>query len=498
MDQKSIFQKSPPIKDLVQSSYPTTLHVVEPLSELVSFSGADEVHHIMETTVYSTSTVLNIYLLYLITYHSTFGIKLYKYLLTVDAGLDLIFGFIVLLSQPGVINVSFEGHIHENVSYVGQIKGQVSRRARIWACDTPIASSRRDKTIGTGLTGYIGITQYTGKSWIWGVVAFSCDGYFVMKLNGFVAGFSPCWDSFFAIIHVFFLYANVMWIPVQFVYRYLLLCKDNVRSLKTNVLIASFTIFYLLLCLVIIVIMCEVREEYQTVGKHIIEKNGWPMRSDQRPTYVVGSFIKEWRMITFLSLNFITSSFSIVTVIWCEKNISKYFREMGNPTNNTTRRMHTEFHRALLAMRCLELWRPHVADALFKGKRTLVWIGLALTHFTAVFSFGTPIVYNSLFGTMLLNPHAGYSEDKEEKSLIQALVICSCGAISDAYWFIIFLGPSPPQAAIFMGMYTTWILHEFNPSLPDRERRQTKKITRQQTGRLSSSPFKLLDANWLV
>ncbi|KAI1694941.1 serpentine type 7TM GPCR chemoreceptor str domain-containing protein [Ditylenchus destructor] len=176
----------------------------------------------METTVYSTSTVLNIYLLYLITYHSTFGIKLYKYLLTVDAGLDLIFGFIVLLSQP---------------------------------------------------------------------VAFTCDGYFVMKLNGFVAGFSPGWDSFFAIIYVFFLYANVMWIPVQFVYRYLLLCKDSIHSLKTNVLIASFTIFYSLFCLYVFVAMCEVREEYQTVGKHIIEKNGWPMRSDQRPTYVVGSFI---------------------------------------------------------------------------------------------------------------------------------------------------------------------------------------------------------------
>ncbi|KAI1694942.1 serpentine type 7TM GPCR chemoreceptor str domain-containing protein [Ditylenchus destructor] len=184
--------------------------------------GVDDVHHIMETTVYSTSTVLNIYLLYLITYHSTFGIKLYKYLLTVDAGLDLIFGFIVLLSQP---------------------------------------------------------------------VGFSCDGYFVMKLNGFVAGFSPGWDSFFGILYLFFLNANVMWIPVQFVYRYLLLCKDSIHSLKTNVLIATFTIFYSLLCLVIIVIMCEVREEYQTVGKQIIEKNGWPMRSDQRPTYVVGSFI---------------------------------------------------------------------------------------------------------------------------------------------------------------------------------------------------------------
>ncbi|KAI1692611.1 serpentine type 7TM GPCR chemoreceptor str domain-containing protein [Ditylenchus destructor] len=245
--------------------------------------GVDDVHHIMETTVYSTSTVLNIYLLYLITYHSTFGIKLYKYLLTVDAGLDLIFGFIVLLSQP---------------------------------------------------------------------VAFTCDGYFVMKLNGFVAGFSPASDTFFATIYVFFLHSNILWIPVQFFYRYLLLCKDSARSLKANILIAAFTILYSLFCLVIFVAMCEVREEYQTVGKHIIEKNGWPMRSDGRPTYVVGSFITEWRMMAYLSIWLTTSSFSIVTVVWCEKNITKYFREMGNLSNNNnnTQRMHSEFHRALLAM----------------------------------------------------------------------------------------------------------------------------------------------------
>ncbi|KAI1696882.1 serpentine type 7TM GPCR chemoreceptor str domain-containing protein [Ditylenchus destructor] len=176
----------------------------------------------METTVYSTSLILNSYLLYLITYHSTFGIKLYKYLLTTDAALDLIFGFIVLLSQP---------------------------------------------------------------------VAFTCDGYYVMKLNGIVAGFSPGLDAFFATAYVFFLHSNILWIPVQFFYRYLLLCRDNTRSLKANVLIATFTMLYSLFCLLIFVAMCEVREEYQSVGKRIMEKNGWPMHSDGRHSYVVGSYI---------------------------------------------------------------------------------------------------------------------------------------------------------------------------------------------------------------
>ncbi|KAH7710287.1 SRT-29 protein [Aphelenchoides avenae] len=165
----------------------------------------------------------------------------------------------------------------------------------------------------------------------------------------------------------------------------------------------------------------------------------------------------------------------------------------------------TETGVVLAFYRCLELWRPFVADALFKGKRTFVWIGLGLLHFCAVVAFGTPIVYNPIVGTMLLNPHFGYVDDAEgafynwhhkyynmgllfvllalyacfvylivskrrmgigggsaemqaaqRRTFIQAMLISSCGAVSDAYWAIVFLGPSPPQVLIFIGMYT-WI-----------------------------------------
>ncbi|KAI1699161.1 serpentine type 7TM GPCR chemoreceptor str domain-containing protein [Ditylenchus destructor] len=264
--------------------------------------GVDDVHHIMETTVYSISTILNTYLLYLITYHSTFGVKLYKYLLTIDAALDLILGFIVLLSQP---------------------------------------------------------------------VAFACDGYYVMKLNGIVAGFSPGLDCFFLTAYTFFLHSNILWIPVQFFYRYLLLCRDNILSLKTNILIATFTTLYSLFCLLILVAMDEVREEYQTIGKHIIEKNDWPMHNGGRPTYVIGSYITEWRMLAYLTIWLITTSLSIGTVVWCEKHILKYFRELGNHTNVTTHRMHKEFHRALLAM----------------AISPLIAITIPVYYFLTVFSF---------------------------------------------------------------------------------------------------------------
>ncbi|KAI1696657.1 serpentine type 7TM GPCR chemoreceptor srt domain-containing protein [Ditylenchus destructor] len=124
----------------------------------------------------------------------------------------------------------------------------------------------------------------------------------------------------------------------------------------------------------------------------------------------------------------------------------------------------TESSAILAFYRCLELWRPFVADSLFKGKRTLLWISLSLCHFTVVLFFGMPAVYSSIVGAFVLNPHVGYVEDAEGKSLIQALIICTCGAISDAYWVVVMLGPTPPQIVIFIGMYT-WIFSHGVPGI---------------------------------
>ncbi|KAI1701608.1 serpentine type 7TM GPCR chemoreceptor srd domain-containing protein [Ditylenchus destructor] len=235
----------------------------------------------METSVYSASTVLNCFLLYLIKNYSTFGIKTYQILLYIDASLDLILGVIVLLSQP---------------------------------------------------------------------IALTCEGYFVMANNGFISGISPAMDGFLLTMFTFFLHSNILWVPVQFVYRYRLLCKDDINSRKSNLLIAGVSIGWSIWALIVLVAMCDVREEYQTIGRHILDLNGWPKRKDGKPALVVGSYITEWRMLTYLSLWVCTCTASIVIVIWCEKKISKHFKNLGSPMHSTTQRMHTEFHRALLAM----------------------------------------------------------------------------------------------------------------------------------------------------
>lgn len=64
------------------------------------FKEMEEVHHIVETTVNILSILLNCYLLYLIKYYSTFKIKLYQYMLSIDAMLDLCLGVSAIVAQP--------------------------------------------------------------------------------------------------------------------------------------------------------------------------------------------------------------------------------------------------------------------------------------------------------------------------------------------------------------------------------------------------------------
>ncbi|KAI1703859.1 serpentine type 7TM GPCR chemoreceptor srd domain-containing protein [Ditylenchus destructor] len=96
--------------------------------------------------------------------------------------------------------------------------------------------------------------------------------------------------------------------------------------------------------------MSEIHEEFQPTGQHVFDLNSWPARNDGKHLLIAGAYFTEWSVISYLSLWIITCSVSIVTVIWCEKKITNHFSRLGGPIHVATQRMHTEFHRALLAM----------------------------------------------------------------------------------------------------------------------------------------------------
>ncbi|KAI1704805.1 serpentine type 7TM GPCR chemoreceptor srd domain-containing protein [Ditylenchus destructor] len=239
----------------------------------------NQVHHITETFVNGLSILFNCSLLYLIKYHSTFGIKVYRLLLTVDALLDLCLGIVVLLGQP------------------------------------------------IGMTG---------------------GGITIIISNGFFSGRSATLDSILITTWSFILHTNVLWIPVQFVYRYRLLCK-NEHSIKATCSIVAIATIYSAVALFVIVSFCEVREEFQSDGQLVINLNNW-VQPDDTKIFFTGAPIRDWRMIAWLLLWTTTCAGSIVIVIWCEMKIMSNFNQFGKAISVATRRMHKEFNRALLAM----------------------------------------------------------------------------------------------------------------------------------------------------
>ncbi|KAI1703019.1 serpentine type 7TM GPCR chemoreceptor srd domain-containing protein [Ditylenchus destructor] len=234
----------------------------------------DQAHHITETVQHSFALFFNIVLLYLIKSYSTFGVKLYKYLLTIDALLDLSLA----------------------------------------------------------------------------ALALGGDGYLILTLNGFFAGHSPALDSLLYTMFLFIMHTNILWIPVQFIYRYRLLCKDDSQSIRINVLIVVATAAYSLLALFIIAWVCEYREELQPFGQNVFRLNKWPQHKNGRHQFVFGCLVTEIRGIPYMILWAITATASIFIVVWCERKIARHFRQLGRPTHDTTQKMHKEFHRALLAM----------------------------------------------------------------------------------------------------------------------------------------------------
>ncbi|KAI1700583.1 serpentine type 7TM GPCR chemoreceptor str domain-containing protein [Ditylenchus destructor] len=234
----------------------------------------------MEGTVNTLSILFNVYLLYLIKYHSTFGVKLYQYLLTIDASLDLVLSITAFIAKPVVL---------------------------------------------------------------------TADGYCTIMSTGFFAGRSASFDAFTVMVYLTILHTNIIWIPVQFVYRYLLLCKKNNNLTRSTIFVITVAVaqsavtIFLTVC-----VFGEAREEFQSIGHQVLELNSWP---NPGTVYVLGRHIDEWQLIVMLISWNMTCVGSIFIVAGCENKIAKNFDQLSqHSTHSGTQKMHKEFQRALLAM----------------------------------------------------------------------------------------------------------------------------------------------------
>ncbi|KAH7698829.1 hypothetical protein AAVH_34072, partial [Aphelenchoides avenae] len=89
--------------------------------------------------------------------------------------------------------------------------------------------------------------------------------------------------------------------------------------------------------------------DFQPKGLRILKMNNWPLDPGVEPT-VFGSYLTDVRLIAWEVLWFISSGGGAIVVVVCEVKIVRYFRVLGNAYHESTRQMHREFHRALMAM----------------------------------------------------------------------------------------------------------------------------------------------------
>ncbi|KAI1713020.1 serpentine type 7TM GPCR chemoreceptor srd domain-containing protein [Ditylenchus destructor] len=178
------------------------------------------------------------------------------------------------------------------------------------------------------------------------------DGYLIIASSGFFADKSRFFDSSILMIFFFVLHTNILWIPVQFVYRYRLLCKGRDGStVGTALVISTIAVLYSMFAAFVIWYMFVTPVDFQLVGVHrVLDPNFWPRSPDATYPFMFGSFITHSRTISWLLLWTTTCLSSIFIVIWCEKSIVKHFQQFGHLMNKNTQKMHKEFHRALLAM----------------------------------------------------------------------------------------------------------------------------------------------------
>ncbi|KAH7712874.1 hypothetical protein AAVH_19784 [Aphelenchoides avenae] len=77
--------------------------------------------------------------------------------------------------------------------------------------------------------------------------------------------------------------------------------------------------------------------------------NDWPFDAE-KPPKVFGAYLSDARLVAWEILWFISSGGGAIIVVTCELKIMNRLRSLGGGYHETTRQMHREFHRALMAM----------------------------------------------------------------------------------------------------------------------------------------------------
>ncbi|KAH7720901.1 CRE-STR-90 protein [Aphelenchoides avenae] len=102
--------------------------------------------------------------------------------------------------------------------------------------------------------------------------------------------------------------------------------------------------------------------DFHEHGIRVLELSRWPSNGADRILF--GSNIHEWRLRSWIPAWGVTSTVIIIAVAICEKQIMRYFK-LAKESHRNTRQMHSEFHRALMAMAIVPLVTSTVPTVYF-------------------------------------------------------------------------------------------------------------------------------------
>ncbi|KAH7712523.1 7TM GPCR protein [Aphelenchoides avenae] len=177
-------------------------------------------------------------------------------------------------------------------------------------------------------------------------ICFTGAGYKVFVSNGFFAGWSDGFDKWMLVAFFFLIFLNIMWVVIQFVYRYVYLCLRQNQSDKKEWILRTLAVICLVwatLGFLVIYLLCS-----SSVGHETLELNHWHANPK---ALVIGAHIDSWLLRAWIALWTFSCTSSIIAVAIFETKIKRHFNALRNTvSHDRTRQMHKDFHRALLAM----------------------------------------------------------------------------------------------------------------------------------------------------
>ncbi|KAH7711609.1 hypothetical protein AAVH_21077 [Aphelenchoides avenae] len=178
-------------------------------------------------------------------------------------------------------------------------------------------------------------------------VTITGGGYLIYISNGFFAGWSHDVDIFLIFAWLWVLHLNIMWIPIQFVYRYTFIClRENASKARLiNCITALVSLLWAGVGFVVNYVYSRPYASFQAQGSHVLALNFWEVAND---TITVGSNLMEAKLQCFLGMWFTTCGCAIVIVVVVEVHIKRFFG--AHAPHQSTKKLHKDFHRALLAM----------------------------------------------------------------------------------------------------------------------------------------------------